>query len=387
MRLDYPRALTLTSAQNGAPYDPETGQRIATKSGGDTEMCGSCEASADCTGYTGRYGSVFCETLGDDTVCLKDCTNDVDSCFDGTVCTEDVCQPESGVCTNQFGPCGEDNPFGECDTGRCVDGQCLDITSRRVVEAEPTFSISSDIFWYGFLYTTASFSTQFNDQLNVFRSGSRGRVIPENESSETVSFTNPMTGVTYAAVQTRCPELENLSYAGSTGECGTCENNSECSGYTGYYGDTFCQPLDDSDTYYCLQDCTDNPGICGLGRTCNPAGNCTPDENICPAVKPCSLAVKFGQCPESQTCVEGECVRAYCQFGFDGEPGSVRMIRRGNELAKAYESALDLWYRNNDSSVENDLARQFYRSRSDLTSFTDLMETLVATYDIFGRIY
>lgn len=387
MRLDYPRALTLTSSQNGAPYDPETGQRITDTSGGDTVMCGTCEASRECTGYTGRYGSVFCETLGDDTVCLKDCTNDANSCPSGTVCTQDVCQPESGECTDQFGPCSDDNPFGACDVGRCIDGQCVDIDSRRVVEAEPTFSISSDIFWYGFLFTTASYSTLFNDQLNVFRTGSRGRVVPEDESSQMVSFTNPMSGVTYGAVQTRCPELENLSYAGPTGECGACEDNAQCSGYTGNYGATFCQSIAGSDNSYCLQDCTEDPNICGLGRTCDGIGNCVPDTGICPAVKPCSLTSRFGQCPESQTCVEGECVRAYCQFGFDGEPGSIRMIRRGNELAKTYEAALDVWYRNNDASIENDLARAYYRSKSDLTSFTDLLETLVATYDIFGRIY
>jgi hypothetical protein len=255
------------------------------------------------------------------------------------------------------------------------------------VEAEPTFSISSDIFWYGFLFTTASYSTLFNDQLNVFRTGSRGRVVPEDESSQMVSFTNPMSGVTYGAVQTRCPELENLSYAGPTGECGACEDNAQCSGYTGNYGATFCQSIAGSDNSYCLQDCTEDPNICGLGRTCDGIGNCVPDTGICPAVKPCSLTSRFGQCPESQTCVEGECVRAYCQFGFDGEPGSIRMIRRGNELAKTYEAALDVWYRNNDASIENDLARAYYRSKSDLESFTDLLETLVATYDIFGRIY
>ena len=63
------------------------------------------------------------------------------------------------------------------------------------------------------------------------------------------------------------------------------------------------------------------------------------------------------------------------------------MIRRGNELAQAYERALDVWYRNEDPAQEDALGRKYYRARFDLTSFTDLLETLVATYDIFGRIY
>ena len=107
MRLNYPRALTFTSDQNGAPYDPETGQRINDTRGGSVEMCGACTTSQDCFGNTGRYGSVFCEALGDANVCLKDCTNVFDSCPEGTNCSNGSCRPESGACTDQFPPCGE----------------------------------------------------------------------------------------------------------------------------------------------------------------------------------------------------------------------------------------------------------------------------------------
>ena len=43
-----------------------------------------------------------------------------------------------------------------------------------------------------------------------------------------------------------------------------------------------------------------------------------------------------------------------------------------------------MWYRNEDPAKEDSLGRKYYRARFDLTSFTDLLETLVATYDIFG---
>ena len=74
-------------------------------------------------------------------------------------------------------------------------------------------------------------------------------------------------------------------------------------------------------------------------------------------------------------------------FGYAGEPGSVRMIRHANELADKYEASLSKWYRNNDAAVEDELARQYFRDKFNLSSYTDLLETLIATYDIFGRIY
>ena len=143
-------------------------------------------------------------SLDDGDYCLKDCTNAPDSCPDGTTCNGGICAPETGACTGQFASCGPANPYGACDEGRCVDGQCIDVEGQRVVEAEPTFSITSDIFWYGFIFTTASYSTLFNDQLNVFRTGSRGRVVPDEDNTEMLTFTNPISGVSYSAVHTRC---------------------------------------------------------------------------------------------------------------------------------------------------------------------------------------
>jgi len=74
-------------------------------------------------------------------------------------------------------------------------------------------------------------------------------------------------------------------------------------------------------------------------------------------------------------------------FDYSGEPGSVRMIRHGNELARKYEASLSTWYRNTDDSIEDDLRRTYYRDQYNLTSFADIVETLLATYDIFGRVY
>ena len=63
------------------------------------------------------------------------------------------------------------------------------------------------------------------------------------------------------------------------------------------------------------------------------------------------------------------------------------MIRRGKNLVAQYETSLSDWYRNTDESIDNQLAREYFRSEYELSSFTDLIETLIATYDIFGRIY
>ena len=193
--------------------------------------------------------------------------------------------------------------------------------------------------------------------------------------------------MTYEAVQTRCPDVAEVTYGGPVGECGRCDADSDCAGYTRFLGGSFCQPLDETENYFCLQDCTEDPQACGPDRECDAAGNCIPTSGSCPPVKPCSLNAPQGACDTGETCINGDCVRAFCIFGQRSEPGSIQMIRRGKNLVAQYETSLSDWYRNTDESIDNQLAREYFRSEYELSSFTDLIETLIATYDIFGRIY
>jgi hypothetical protein len=64
------------------------------------------------------------------------------------------------------------------------------------------------------------------------------------------------------------------------------------------------------------------------------------------------------------------------------------MIQRANELSREYEKALADWYRyDDDPTREAALGRLYYRARYRLRNHVEMMETVVATYDIFGRIY
>ena len=311
VRLQYPRLITQISDADGRSYDPETGSRILEEASGVLGLCESCEASIECRGYTGRYGGVYCETFDEESVCVKDCTYAEDSCPPGTECSRGSCLPTSGSCIDFPAQCNDNNPYGACDDGQCESGRCQTVSELKLVEAEPTFSLATDIFWFGFLFTTSSFSTLFNDQLNVFRTGSRGRVRPNDDTSETVSFTNPISGVTYEAVQTRCPDVAEVTYGGPEGECGRCDADSDCAGYTRFLGGSFCQPIDETENYFCLQDCTEDPQACGPDRECDDAGNCIPTSGSCPPVKPCSLTAPQGACDTGETCINGECVRAF----------------------------------------------------------------------------
>ena len=273
----YDPVVPIFNPDNGALYDPETGQRSEASPGGRASMCEPCDSSAECLGHTGRYGGVFCTALVEDGpgYCLKDCSNSPDSCPAGTECDGADCVPENGQCESVVSDCSPDWPYGRCAQGRCIDGLCEAIQPQALLEARPTFSLATDIFYYGFLFTTASYSTRFNDQLNVFRPGNSSQVgvVDENTASQ-VSFTNPVTGIAYAAVQTNCPSIDEFVPAGPIGLCGACEDNRDCAGYTGYIDDVFCQPITDGDdTFFCVVDCSETPENCPTGYTCNDAGN------------------------------------------------------------------------------------------------------------------
>ena len=57
-------------------------------------------------------------------------------------------------------------------------------------------------------------------------------------------------------------------------------------------------------------------------------------------------------------------------------------------MVTAYNLALSNWYRfDDDPELEAQYGREYYRSRYELQNHIDLLETLLATYNIFGSVY
>ena len=82
----------------------------------------------------GIPSEVLPEELGPNAQCLPDLCLDVD-CDDGNPCTEDVCDPITGTCSN-----GELNDQSACLTGadqcgegRCIQGECVSFDNRSCV--------------------------------------------------------------------------------------------------------------------------------------------------------------------------------------------------------------------------------------------------------------
>jgi hypothetical protein len=65
------------------------------------------------------------------------------------------------------------------------------------------------------------------------------------------------------------------------------------------------------------------------------------------------------------------------------------MVRRGEALSERYEAALDAWYSYSgpDAELDNRLASAYFRAQFELTSHLDLLDTVNATYALFGRVY
>ena len=272
-------------------------------------------------------------------------------------------------------------------------GAPIEDIAGNPVEIEPTFGLQTDIPFWGFLLSTASYSTRFVDGLNVFRPGNDAQITVDPRVAEQVDFTDPASGIRYAAVQPRCDGASG----GATGVCGICEANEECVGFTGFTGGVFCQPINDNDDMFrCLIDCTDGPESCRDGETCDPNGNCVPDGGgVCRGQGACAPDAPYGTCPNGQTCFEGACVERvqlsdHCDLIQPEDTGAVQLVRHGQDLATAYNQSLRAWYEHDaeaDPREDDRLATAYFRNKYRLQLFVDLLETTIATYKIFGRIY
>ncbi|MEE2786016.1 MAG: hypothetical protein VX589_01680 [Myxococcota bacterium] len=391
VRLRYQPPSVIIDDFTGAAFDPETG-RSTDRYSGPLSVCEVCTANEQCVGYNGRSGGVFCEQLfeDDDSYCIKDCMLDANSCPAGTYCDAGSCYPNNDDCSAAVSPCSANNPFGQCPDGLCINGTCTPVDEEHLVQAESSFSTLTDAVWYSFLMSTASFSTRFNDQMNIFRPGTPSEVdVVDSSDAERYTFTSPVTGVSYAAVQANCPSDPISVQPGSISICGGCSADDDCAGYTGYVNDVFCQPLSaGSDAFYCLRDCSEDATICGADEVCNVEGNCIPANGLCPGGNRCSPQNPNGPCDHGNVCYNGACVTEECAAGFVNDTGAVLMVKRGQALADRYVEALNAWYRFvGDESAEDALLQRAENLKFELQNHTDLIETILATYTLFGRIY
>ena len=381
-------------------FDPLTGafaeDPIQGLIAGSSGLCEVCESNEECAGYTGYIGGSFCGGLDDGSyACLQDCTEDSSVCAEGFVCDANKnCVPGRNIdaCAPFVEECSNAAPLGTCPEGStCRDGECYEAPEAYVIQSDPTFMLKTDIFWYGFLYTTASYSTRFNDQFNVFRPGTPGQVLVADDSQvEMLSFTDPESGITYAASQPKC----NDSITGGTvGLCGACEVSTDCAGYVdGYYGEVFC--VDDGNGGgICAQDCTNDETLCGPEYTCETeTGNCLPSSGLC-VEELCSEEQLNGSCEEGFTCNNGTCIETtpynpQCDINGGEDRVSIKLIKHGQNLAERYLNASDRYVNFNGSDADYDRAiTDYYRSRFYLRNHVELLETLRATYDIFGQVY
>ena len=388
-------------ADLGVSFNPETGEDLATSQGpsrATTGICEPCTTSSECNGYVGGFfGETFCQPIDDtdDLYCLQDCTNDADLCPDGQECNDiGNCVPaDAGACDPAA--CGADNPHGACPAGTtCEGGDCMALWPT--VETDATFSIVDDMLFYGMLYTTFSFSTRYNDQINVFKLGGAEEIVP-GEGFEMVSFTDPISGDSYGAIMEACGESPPGGPVGLCEPCDDFDSSALCAGYTGSLGGAYCQPIADDDAQWqCLVDCTETDEFCPEGTVCNDASNCVPDtdqELTClDFVGACSADNPLGSCPENSTCVDGECVgeaSAQCRFGLDRTSGAGQMVLRGRELSQRYDETIDAYWSDDgsDPALEDQHYREFSRARYELSSHVEKINTIRAVFAIFGKVY
>ncbi len=405
--LSYP-ITQVAFAQTSPIYgsDPLTGA-IPEKFGKDPKegivgLCEACTQNTDCSGYTGYIGGTFCQPLGDgNAVCLQDCTDNANICPSGYRCNNaDNCVPAGAdniaACAPLASACDADHPNGSCAEGStCINGTCYTPPEAYLLEVEPTFMLKSDVFWYGFIFTTASFSTRFNDQLKGFRPGTPGTVsYLDTENTDQFTFTDPDSGISYAAVQPKCPEVIT---GGSIGVYGRCGDNEDCVGkHEGFYGEVFCvaTDVDNPDIQYCIQDCTEDTTLCANTEECV-EGNCIPKTAEIPRPALCSVTNPKGSCASGQTCIEGVCQQTTTASGVCLVNGNkikdtmaVKLIKKANILAQDYQTAATAFAQDDGNSANSDqISSAYYRTRYRLRYYVEMLETLRATYSLFGQVF
>lgn len=374
--------------------DPETGVLIEDALGPATRsaICEPCTRDADCYNATGLIGGTFCQPIGDgaEFFCFQDCSDDPGLCDSNETCDDrGNCVPVDGSCDNADIPvCSAAERAGQCPTGQaCTDGRCVD--AWPVVQSDVTFSMVDDLAFYGMLYTTSSFSTRYNDNLNIYRLGGAEELQP-GAGFELVSFTDPIQGQAYGAVREECGIVIG---GGDRGLCERCGDDTDCAGYTGRAGGTFCFELGALGDV-CAVDCSAGDA-CPNGTSCSAAGICEPDSGACTdLVDDCGPRAPLGGCQSGETCVEGTCLpitnqSSRCQFGLSQVAGAAQMVVRGQELAERYNAAVEGYWSTDGSDPELDdqLFREYSRARFEMESHIEKINDIRAVFSIFGKVY
>ena len=193
--------------------NPETGEVLDTALGPRrlAALCEPCTSSNQCNGSTGSLGGTYCQPLeegGTDFFCLQDCTENPGLCGDDHTCDAiGNCVPDSLSCDGNVPTCSRTSPNGACADGlACVAGECVE--PWPVVETDATFSLMDDLVFYGMLYSTASWSTRYNDRVNIVKLGT-GETIDAGEGFEVLTFTDPISGEVYGTVVEDCETSES----------------------------------------------------------------------------------------------------------------------------------------------------------------------------------
>lgn len=399
-RLRYPVIAPVYDSERAVLFNPETGEAVDTILGpsrGVTPLYARCDSNEQCNGYTGNLGDIWCSYVDDPAVnyCLQDCSDDDTLCGDDEVCNDiGNCVPDDGDVRGRVADCGPEDPHGACpEQQTCDDGSCVDLWP--VVQTDATFMLQDDMIFYGMFYTTFSYSTRYNDQLNVFRMGTDEELEP-GEGFQVVEFTDPISGERYGAVAEDCDPPEGAPLGGSSSLCDACDFDDECPGYTGDYGGVFCSPMRrlTDETWYCLQDCTLDADLCGPGFACSRQGTCLPRNFDCSVqTGECSAENPLGSCPFGATCVEGACVEnsasARCVFGQSDLSGAARLVLMGQELAQRYDETLAAYWNDpgDDEARETQLYYEFSDAQYRLENLVSKLNAIRATFRLFGRVY
>ncbi len=207
--LHYQPIARIWDADRRQYINPATGELINDSLGPRrlAALCEPCTNSNQCSGATGSLGGTYCQPLeegGTEFFCLQDCSDDERLCGDGTTCDAGTgnCIPDATSCDGMVPVCSRAEPNGSCDDGlACVSGECVE--PWPVVETDATFSLADDLLFYGMLYSTASWSTRYNDRVNILKLGT-GETIEPGEGFTTLQFTDPISGEVYGTVVEDC---------------------------------------------------------------------------------------------------------------------------------------------------------------------------------------
>ena len=380
------------------------------------ERCQSaCEAyAASCAGPDGcdeRLNPLKCDPKGncaaehDPGTCDGEggCAARWNPCGDGWECDmgAERCVPTDGAACDAA-PCDAEHPVGGCPEGEvCRAGACLPLP--LITQVDPTLMLVDDVLMWSLYDTTSGLELRFNDSINVFRMGSDEEERPNGRDYKVITFTDPIRGHEYGALQPNCQEIR--ADGGGVGLCSTCAANEECAGFIGmYYGGVFCDDRLDGEGPLCLQDCGNGlEDRCPAGTTCTAFDDgesyCLHAGRTCAGHSgACSAEFPNGDCAAGQACLDGTCQDPYtpnaiCRHQSPAETPGVRLIKRGAEYSQAYLDAMDRYYQYPlpgeayDEAHDEQLQWAYYGSRWRFEGFMTTLNILRGYYKYFGDLF